>query len=326
MARRPAPLPASLPHSVFTAAEAAQFGVTTDRLRAKDLRRLGYGLYARTDEVLTEVAIIGALTRSDPAVVARGVSAARLWSLPLPRPHKEWASVPHPSPIHLGAAGRTRRDTSLLRWSRQCLRDEEIVQGAEVRATTRVRTWLDLATVLSREQLVQIGDHLVRIPRERLEGRSRPFATMDELTAAIHGYRSPGVTRLREVLELVRVGSDSPAETTLRLAAARAGLPPPELNLRVVEQGADLGEPDLAWPEWRVCVEHEGPHHRTPEQQEKDIIRRELREEHGWIEVQTVAVDLHSACRRGVRRMTEALVRRGWQPAAVGGTAHENAA
>jgi hypothetical protein len=321
MARRPAPLPSTLPYSVFTAAEAAHSGVSTDRLRAKDLRRLGYGLYARTEQELTEVAIIGALTRSDPAVVARGLSAARLWSFPLPRSHGEWAAVPRPTPIYLGAPGRTRRDTPLLRWSRQCLREDEIAQGAEVRVTTRIRTWLDLAAVLSREHLVQIGDHLVRIPRERLEGRSRPFATMEELADAVHSCRRPGVTRLREVLGLVRVGSDSPAETTLRLAAARAGLPPPSLNRRVVEQGVDLGEPDLAWPQWRVCVEHDGPHHRTPEQQQKDIARRELREEHGWIEVQTVAVDLHSSCRRGVRRMTEALVRRGWQPAAGSGTA-----
>lgn len=326
MARRPAPLPSSLPYSVFTAAEAAHCGVSTDRLRAKDLRRLGYGLYARIDTELTEVAIIGALTRSDPTVVALGLSAARLWSFPLPKSYQEWTAEPRPTPIRLGAPGRTRRDTPLLRWSRRCLREAEIAQGAEVRATTRVRTWLDLATVLSREQLVQIGDHLVRIPRERLEGRSRPFATTAELAAAVHGYRSPGVTRLREVLELVRVGSDSPAETTLRLAVARAGLPPPELNQQVVEQGVDLGEPDLAWPQWRVCVEHDGPHHRTAEQQQKDIARRELREEHGWIEVQTVAVDLHNACRRGVRRMTEALVRRGWQPAAVPGAALRKAA
>ncbi len=320
MARRPAQLPSSLPYCVFTAAEAAQYGVSTDRLRAKDLHRLGYGLYARSDAELTEVAIIGALTRSDPDVVARGPSAARLWSFPLPKAHEEWTAKPHPSPIHLSAPGRTRRSTPLLRWSRQQLRDDEITQGTGARATTRVRTWLDLATVLSREQLVQIGDHLVRVPRERLEGRSRPYATMDELASAIHSYRSPGVTRLREAFALVRVGSDSPAETSLRLAAASAGLPAPELNRRVVEQGVDLGEPDLAWSQWKVCVEHEGPHHRTPEQQEKDIARRELREEHGWIEVQTVAVDLHTSCRRGVRRMTEALIRCGWQPAAVSET------
>lgn len=314
MPRHPSPLPPSLPHAVFTTSEARLAGVSIDRLRAKDLTRLGYGIYARTDASLTEAEILSAITRHDPLVVARGLSAARYWKLPLPMRRQKWEPAPRMTPIHLTADGLVHRDTKLLRWNRQRPRPEEIVTISDLRVTNRVRTWLDLAQELSLEQLVKIGDHLVRIPRTWAEDRHEPFATPAQLRASVRAYPGPHRPLLRQALELIRVGSDSPAETTLRLAAGRAGLPVTTLNVRQFEGDLDLGEPDLSWPEWKVCVEHDGPAHRTPEQQERDIRRRERREAHGWIEVQTVAVDLYDGCQRGVRRMTEALTKHGWRP------------
>lgn len=315
MPRRPAPLPPSLPHAVFTIAEAIAARVSIDRLRSRDLRRLGYGIYARNDVHLTEVDLLTALTRTVPGAVARGLSAARYWKFPLPLRSQEWHADPRVTPVHLTANGVAHRDTSILLWNRQCVLDTDIDTIGDLRVTGRVRTWLDLAQTLPLDELVQIGDHLVRIPRPWAEqGRSRPYATPGQLSAAIRAYRSPGRPRLREALDLVRVGSDSPAETSLRLAALRAGLPPPVLNERVSENVVHLGEPDLAWPEWKLCVEHEGPNHLTREQQERDIRRRERREAQGWVELQTVSVDLHHQGRRGVQRITEALRRRGWRP------------
>lgn len=316
MPRLPYPLPPSLPYAVFTAAEAKQAGVSVDRLRANDLRRLGYGIYARTDVDLTELALLTAMTRSDPLVVARGQSAARHWGFPLTQALQRWDAAPQITPVHLTAGDLVHRDTKLLRWNRQRLRAEEIVTISDLRVTSRIRTWLDLAQEVSLDQLVKIGDHLVRIPRAWAENRLEPYATPAQLIDATLAYPGTGRPRLREALTLIRIGSDSAAETTLRLAAGRAQLPTPELNVRQFTDGVDLGEPDLAWPEWKVCVEHDGPSHRTKEQQEKDIRRRELREAHGWIEVQSVAVDLHNGCRRGLRRMREALLKHGWRPTA----------
>lgn len=313
MSRRPSPLPPTLPFAVFTTAEAQRAGVSTDRLRAQDLRRLGYGIHARADVELTETAIITALTRNDPMAVARGQSAARHWGLPLPRPIQAWSIGSQAASIQMTANGHVRRGTRLVHWNRQRIRDEEIVTIGALRVTDRVRTWLDLAQELTRDQLVEIGDHLARHPRLGLEHRSRPYATLQQLGTAVREHPGPGRPLLRQALELIRVGSDSPAETRLRLAAARADLPDPELNNRQFDGARDLGEPDLAWPLWRVCVEHDGPRHRTPEQQEKDIARRERREAANWIEVQTVAADLHKGCRRGVRRLEEALARHGWR-------------
>lgn len=315
MPRRPAPLPSSLPHAVFTVAEATEARVSIDRLRSGDLRRLGYGIYTRNDVALTEADLLMALTRTVPGAVARGLSAARYWKFPLPIRSQQWHAEPQVTPVHLTANGVAHRDTSILRWNRQCVPDTDIATIGDLRITGRVRTWLDLAQALPLDELVKIGDHLVRIPRPWAEqGRSRPYATPGQLSAAIRGYRSPGRPRLREALDLVRVGSDSPAETSLRLATLRAGLPLPVLNERVSENGVDLGEPDLAWPEWKLCVEHDGPDHLTKEQQERDIRRRERREAQGWVELQTVSVDLRHQGRRGVQRIAEALRRRGWRP------------
>lgn len=302
---------------MFTVEEAKKAGVSVDRLRSKDLRRLGYGIYARDDADLAEVDLLSALTRTTPGAAARGLSAARYWKFPLPIGSQEWLARPEVTPVNLTANGLVHRDTSILLWSRQRLAGEDIETIGDLKVTGRIRTWLDLAQDLALDDLVTIGDHLVRIPRPWAEDdRTAPFATPAQLAAAVHGYRSPGGPRLREALDLVRVGSDSPAETALRLAAVRAGLPDPVLNVRVRENGVDLGEPDLAWPDWKLCVEHEGPSHLTKEQQEKDIRRRENREAQGWAELQTVATDLHHRCRRGVQRITDALRRRGWHPEA----------
>lgn len=314
MPRRPSPLPSTLPFAVFTAAEARRAGVTVDRLRATDIRRLGYGLYARADVEITEIDVLASQTRIDPLATGRSLSAARHWRFPLPLGVSEWDPDADDPAVLLTAGGHARRSTPLLRWDRRRLHPGDIAVSSGVRLTGRVRTWIDLAQELRVEQLVHIGDHLVRIPRPWAEGRSEPYSTPDELATAVQRHPGPGRPRLREALSLIRVGSDSPAETSLRLAALDAGLPIPELNVRQFADGVDLGEPDLAWPGWKVCVEHEGPHHRTPEQQEKDISRRELRESMGWIEVQTVHRDLHRGCRRGVQRTRAALERRGWRP------------
>lgn len=184
-----------------------------------------------------------------------------------------------------------------------------------VRTTSRPRTLLDLAgdTVsFSMDDLVVIGDHLVRIPRWRFEQRSKPFATIDELQQLAELHRGRGARRLRRALELVVVGSDSPAETRLRLAILRTNLPAPQANVHIFNGPVSLGQPDLSWPEWQVCVEHEGPHHRTSKQQERDIERGEMRRDHGWIELQTTARDLRANAARGIRRIEEKLRQHGW--------------
>lgn len=288
--------------------------------------------------MLTERAIVGALCRRDPAVFAMGLTAARLLGFPLPGIHSAQVTAPPQQGrrvdgrtgarpggdvvdrrIHLGTTGARRRNSALLRWS---LVDAEaiILPGEDaVRTTSRLRTLIDLANVLDRDALVVIGDHLVRRPRPRYEGREAPYVTVDELIETAATYRGRGARRLRDAVDLVRMSSDSPPETSLRLAMVRSGLPEPLANGRLQEQRADgavlhLGEPDLQWPQYRVALEHEGPAHLDSEQLVQDIARADRRRRAGWIEVRTTYADLPYGCRAAVEKVRAALMEQGWRP------------
>ncbi|WP_157975619.1 hypothetical protein [Brachybacterium sp. YJGR34] len=393
MSRPPSALPTSLTAPVFTRREAVRAGVRPDRLLAEDITWIDRGLYSRIGPEVRERDIVAAYTRGEEGVMACGITAARIWGLPLPWEHsargiaaaKEKAerrakaagarnqaperaasaersghsprptrdAVPDdaedaavaegaarapgtrrrvrragaaagepgtawaPPPVHLLAGRSRRRSSARVVWHRRQPRDpgagpSGVVLDEGTRVTSRLQTWQDLAAVLSAEDLTIIGDHLVRIPRDIYEGRTGPHCTVEDLVRAAARCRGPGAKRLRQAVADVRVGSDSPAETRLRLAVRAAGLPEPVLNRTLNLPGAWLGTPDLAWPEWKVCVEHEGAHHREEKQFDSDITRTENRQEMGWLEVRTVATDLRDSCARGVARIARALREHGW--------------
>src|SRR5690625_6147013 len=56
-----------------------------------------------------------------------------------------------------------------------------------IRATTRARTWRDLAPHLTHQELVAAGDHLIRRPYPWAEDRTNPWCTPAQLSAACTG-------------------------------------------------------------------------------------------------------------------------------------------
>lgn len=297
------------------------------------------GIWALVAHEVEEVDIVEALCRRDEDCFAMGLTAARLLGFPVPstlneqvviapaRPRRVLGSVVRrpegrrvDARIHLATFAGTRHGTALVRWSRSGAEQFQMRSRPAVRLTSRVRTLLDLAGLLDEDDLVAIGDHLVRRPRAVFEGRDEPFMTVEELRDEAAAFHGRGARTLRSAVAKVRVGSDSPAETRLRLALMAAGLPEPQANVRASAsvpgggQAIDLGEPDLHWPVWRVALEHEGPSHLGPEQLRKDIARGERRSRAGWIEVRTTSEDLERGCRRAVARVRDALQRQGWDP------------
>ena len=315
MPRRP-PLPPRFASGAFTLAEARASGIDRRRLSGPEFIRLSRGIYAARGAGVTEEDIVRALLRSTPSAVACRTTAARLLALPLPTGTPDWHLEDPRFRIHLSYLDSHRHDSGRLRWSQLDLRPEEVLTHRGLRITSRTRTLLDLSGDLRSfglDDLVVIADHLARVPRLRHEQRTKPFATIDQLRRIADQHHGRGARRLREALDLAAVGSDSPAETRLRLAILRSGLPAPHTNIDIYDGATHLGQPDLSWPEWRVCVEHEGPHHRTPKQQERDIDRGERRRDHGWIEIQTTARDLRRGGARAVGRIEEKLRQRGWR-------------
>lgn len=313
MPRLLTPLSADLVPDVFSRAEAKAAGISDQRLRAHDIHRVARGLYARTDAKILEKDIVTALTRNDLQVTACGPTASRLWKFPQPFGSAAWTYEDPSSCVHMTSTTARRRNSGKIRWRDLDLPAADVAGVGGARLTSRVRTWLDLAASLPADDLTLIGDHLVRVPRSRFEGRNAPYVTLDQLREVVNRHHGRGARRLRQSLADIRVGSDSPAETRLRLAVLRAGLPAPLLNTEIRSPGTWLGEPDLSWPQWKVCVEHDGPRHLTQEQQDADIARTELRDEEGWIEVRTVAKDLRRYCARGLDRIATALRRHGWR-------------
>jgi hypothetical protein len=91
----------------------------------------------------------------------------------------------------------------------------------------------------------------------------------------------------------VRVGTESPGETRLRLLLESAGLPAPQSNLEVFDGDRFVARVDLAYPVPRVAVEYEGDIHRVDQATwRKDIRRRERLEDIGWRTVRVTADDL----------------------------------
>ncbi|MFD4007359.1 hypothetical protein ACFWQK_06470 [Brachybacterium paraconglomeratum] len=331
MPRRLLPLPASISGPVFTAAEARAAGISGGRLRAADVSRIDRGLYVRTERsngaasspesdgtpheegasTVREADVIRALQRADPDAVACGLSAARLWNLPLPLGLSSWDADDPDSTITMSLTGFHRLNTKQVTWRSSDISSRERARLRGIGTTTRLRTFLELAEVLPQDDLVEIGDHLVRMPRPSLEGRSLPHVPIDELSDVVVRFRGRGSRRLRSAMADVRVGADSPQETFLRLALLRSGLPEPVLNTTIRQDGRWLGEPDMSWPQWKVCLEYDGRHHRSRTQQEKDILRGERRRLAGWTELVVSVGDMDRGAARAIERVTSELRRRG---------------
>lgn len=187
-----------------------------------------------------------------------------------------------------------------------------------LRLSTPATTWAMLASQLTVRELVTVGDALVRIPRDAT-GRLRPgarLATIEQLRRAVAAGRRRGVAKLREAIELVRVGSSSPLETEFRLDAAAAGLPHPELDVDISgSDGRRIGITEIAYPAQMVLVEVEGDHHRTSRSQwNRDIEKYAAYIAHGWEVVRLTSPHIRGDPGRAASTVGEVLRRRGWAP------------
>lgn len=320
MVRRPADFTSALPWPVFTRADALRAGIHSDRLRRPDLVRLRRGLYARRGVEVTEVDIAAALCRHDPAVVIVGLSAARMLRIPMPHRFERWDRR---TPVEVASLTSRGRSDSVVTWHDLSLSQAEVLpmiyhlrgSGDEsaMSMTTRVRTWRDLARHLELPELIAAGDHLVRMPRPGLEGRDRPWCTPEALFTAATGRHARA---LRLAAAQVRIGADSPKETTLRLAFVAAGLPEPRINVPLVgADGRERHSPDFQWTEFGLCAEYEGTTHNDPEQIQRDIGRARTAKAAGFTEIRLAKKDLEDGCAPAVQIIRNELNARGWHRA-----------
>jgi hypothetical protein len=179
-------------------------------------------------------------------------TAAILHGIPLPawlqHDRRLHVSVPtgHRPPQMVGVVGHELRDE---------LRDVEFTDLVPV--TTPLQTWLDLGSVLGRNDLVAVADFLCA-------GRHPRYQPSDLVAAATRLRGRRGVRALREAARLARARVDSPKETETRLLILDAGLPEPIVGFEVLGVTLPFNpHVDLSWPGYKVCVEYEGEQHRT---------------------------------------------------------------
>ncbi|WP_286276298.1 endonuclease domain-containing protein [Naasia aerilata] len=198
-------------------------------------------------------------------------TAARIHGLPLPGREEE-------EPLHVCVwkPERAPRVEGIV-GHHATLGSTETVMRRGWQVTAPAHTLRQLASTLSVDNLVILGDALV--------ARDAPLCTLQDLAALLPGAGgSRGAVALREALQLIRVGSESPMETKLRLLLGRAGLPEPALNVNIYDRhGRFLARGDLMYEKERVVVEYDGDQHRSDRAQyERDVDRLERLTDEGW--------------------------------------------
>jgi hypothetical protein len=323
------PQPRALPRDlgrIFTVADARRRDVPAKRLRARDLDRPFSGVRVVRGEPETAVddeplahdraertrvtALIDAYAplMAEHAFIA-GRSAIVWWG----------AAITHGTDLEVGVFEPERAPRRRGVKSRMLAPGlVHVTTQGGVRIATPASAWAMLGREVDVPELVRLGDQLVRIPRDdhgvpRLEGR---LATIEHLRAAAGAGRRAGVAKLREALDLIRVGSMSPLETDARLELVRAGLPEPQLDVEVYgRDGRLLGIADGAYRDRRVLLEIEGDHHRTSRTQwERDLEKHAAYREEGWDLVRLTSSHIRGEAPRAASLVRAALLRAGHHP------------
>lgn len=204
------------------------------------------------------------------------------------------------APVELITEHGRRRPGVIVREER--IRPDEVCQIGDFNVTTPLRTALDLARFLPRDDAVA---HLDALAIATGIGAEQVL----DLAARYRGLR--GIRSARTALDLMDAGGQSPRETWLRLLLIDAGFRCPRTQIRVSD-GFNEAFIDMGYDDVKVGLDYEGKHHATDRPRYvHDIGRSELIEREGWTDIRVVAE--HSKAYI-LHRVREAFARRGASP------------
>jgi Protein of unknown function (DUF559) len=273
-------------HGVFLGSHAVAEGLVTRRqLQSGLYRRLMHNVYA--DPSLSadhQLHARGAALLMPPEAAVGGRSAAAWFGAPFAAAADPVVVLVPPPTAWRGPRG--------VRLHRTEFSDEDVVLIDDVRLMTPLRTAWDVATLETVPTAVGLLDGMARAGQ-------LDVAAFGRLVERRRGRW--GAARAATVAPLVDGRSESPPESWVRVAIARAGLPAPEPQFVVLDRGEFLGRVDLAWPDARLIVEYEGAYHFDGLQIARDDARYQRLVAAGWRVIRLGAADL--------RDMTEAVAR-----------------
>jgi hypothetical protein len=295
---KPKDLPTSLGNA-FTYAEGLLAGATPRRLRNSGLNAPYRGVRSISDLSDTVSRARAYAPLLSPDQYFSHLTAAELLGLRMPE-----GFVPRSLHVTSFAPLRAPRREGVMGHQSQ-RGDTVLVDGLRVSAP--VAAWIQSATYLLIDDLIVMGDTLVR--------RRAPFTTLDDVKreAAAHRHER-GARRIGAALPQLRPRTDSARETMLRLILERAGFPEPAINGEILNSfGAVIAHGDLVYRRYRTIVEYDGGHHRTDERQFTiDIERLDQLAEERW---RVIRVGRNLMWQRAVLlgKVATALESGGWQ-------------
>ena len=289
--RHPAPLPPELRGIGFSRREALALGVAEHRLRDADLTSpVGRGVRVPAGCPAPLLEAARALTRRYPGTVISHRSAALLHRMRVPDP---WQRSSQLWLTRADDSRALRRPGVVCRRGR--LGPHEVVRVHGVAVTSPVRTFLDICAELTVTEAVVLADGLVDAHRHGIRRAVAAVCRPDELETGVRAHAGRrGIRTARAAVERMRVGSDSPGETRLRLLLEDHGIRGLVLDHPLLgPDGTLLAQPDLALESHRLSLQYEGAHHDRAEQRVLDIRRLRATESAGWRELRICAHDLH---------------------------------
>ncbi len=238
-----------------------------------------------------------------------GITAARLWGLPLPLGRLQEDCLhtvvwyPDQAANRPGVIGRQINDC-----------DAHRIEIDGLPTIDLPTLFCHLGMLLSEPDLVAVGDAMILRPVVPSDGPPRPFTTVEALRERVSLYRVRGKRRAVRALERMRQGAESRPETLLRLLLVEAGFPEPELNVRLYDRfGTELARVDMLFRQFRVVVEYDGDQHRTDQRQfDRDLGRLDDLAALGWRVVRVGGRSLFRDPQDAVNRVRRALVAGGW--------------
>lgn len=130
--------------------------------------------------------------------------------------------------------------------------------GRRFECTTPVCTWAHCAAILTLEELIVLGESMMR--RDRRLKR----ATIDDFVRYVGNAKSfEGIAKCRLAIRIMQGDTDSSQETRTRITLMRYGLPEPEVNYALqLPQTVRTIMLDMAYRELKIAIEYDGSYHR----------------------------------------------------------------
>lgn len=284
---------------VFTVRQGADSGITPGRLRRIAAPYYGVRATAPIDLADLRDRCRFYAPRLTPGQFFSHATALALIGVPVPWPTAVHVSQHRPArePRTAGVVGHRLQ----VRDAAYVLTDDGLPIEDPIRA------WRQSAWHLGIDHLIIAGDHLVSPPQG--------LATLDDLRSEV-GLMGDYKFRLKTALLDIRVGSESPRETRVRLVICRAGLPEPELGYELFDnRGTFVARFDQAYPRYRVAVEYDGRQHAFDVHQfERDADRWDAIRAQGWTLVRILNHHLRGDGSTVVSKVSAALRDAGWHP------------